>query len=69
MMSLSMNLSAVFIHESAINDTNRQFVFFLFMKTYILLTSSQHEFAEQVSYVFNGLIRIVILCISIKIGA
>jgi len=35
--------------------------FLLFMKTYIHLASSQHEFAEQVSYMFSGLIRIVIL--------
>jgi len=68
-MSLYKNSSVVFINESAINDTNEDnSCFSLFMKTYIHLTSSQHEFAEQVSYMFNGLTRIVVLCISIKIG-
>jgi len=66
---LCMNLSLMFIDESAINVSNEDNSCFvlLFMKKHIHLTGSQHEFAEQVSYMFNGLIRIVTLCISTNI--
>jgi len=50
-MSLCMNLSVVFIDESAINDSNEDNSCFSFIheNIHIHLTSSQHEFAEQVS--------------------